>query len=148
MAVRVSADPVAFDLAWDRFFASVKRARGRAARDFGGGLSVAQHDLLKPLAAGGELPVGELALAAGVATPTATRMLGGLARDGIVRRKASEADRRVVTVTLTPKGRRCAEAKRSLVQEKRRQIYESLDPRERERAAGLLVRLAEAVDEL
>jgi DNA-binding MarR family transcriptional regulator len=138
----------AFERAWDDFFAATRRARGRAARDRSGGLSLAQYQLLAPVEAGGELPCGEIALAAGVASPTATRMLDSLARDGIVVREHSESDRRVVTVRLTPKGARLVREKGELVSAKRREIYLSLTNQEREQATVLLGRLAEAVEQL
>jgi DNA-binding MarR family transcriptional regulator len=138
----------AFERAWNEFFASVRRARGRAARDLGPGLSLAQYQVIAPLEGAGSLPVGELACTAGVAAPTATRMLDGLARDGIVEREGSSVDRRVVTVRLTEKGVRQVRAKGKLVAEKRRLVYESLSPRERRDAVVLLGRLAEVIEEL
>jgi DNA-binding MarR family transcriptional regulator len=126
----------------------VRRARGRAARDPGPGLSLAQYHVLAPLVEARELPVGELACAAGVATPTATRMLDALVRDGVAERRASASDRRVVTVRLTGKGRRLVRAKRELVSEQRRRVYESLSPEERRGTIALLGRLAEAIEEL
>ena len=138
----------AFEQAWNDFFAAVRRARGRAARDPRLGLSLAQYQVIAPLEEAGELPVGELACAAGIATPTATRMLDALVRDGVVTRRGSSVDRRVVTVRLTDKGRRLARAKGKVVAEKRKRAYESLSPRERRDAIALLGRLAEVIEEL
>jgi DNA-binding MarR family transcriptional regulator len=138
----------AFERAWNDFFAAVRRARGRAARDLGPGLSLAQYQVISPLEEAGGLPVGELACAAGVATPTATRMLDALERDGVVAREASSVDRRVVTVRLTKTGRRQVRVKRKVVAEKRRLVYESLSPAERRDAVALLGRLAEVIEEL
>ena len=138
----------AFERAWNDFFAAVRRARGRAARDPRLGLSLAQYQVIAPLEEAGELPVGELACAGGVATPTATRMLDTLARDGVVERRRTSVDRRVVTVRLTDKGRRLVRAKSKVVTEKRRRAYDSLSPRERRDAVALLGRLAEVIDEL
>jgi DNA-binding MarR family transcriptional regulator len=138
----------AFERAWDEFFAATRRARSRAAGDRSGGLSLPQYLLLAPIAEAGELPCGEIALAAGVASPTATRMLDALARDGIVTREHSSADRRVVTVRLTRKGTRLVRAKGELISAKRQEIYRSLSEEEREQATALLGRLAEAVEQL
>jgi DNA-binding MarR family transcriptional regulator len=138
----------AFEHAWNDFFAAVRRARGRAARDPRLGLSLAQYQVIAPLEEGGELPVGELACAAGIATPTATRMLNALVRDGIVKRQGSSSDRRVTTVRLTDKGRRLGRAKGKVVAEKRRRAYESLSPKERRDAVALLGRLAGVIEEL
>jgi MarR family transcriptional regulator, organic hydroperoxide resistance regulator len=95
-----------------------------------------------------ELPVGEVALAAGVAAPTATRMLDHLQRAGIVRRAHSTRDRRVVTVALTTQGHQLLARKRAQVAEKRRTLHDSLTPSEREQAERLLRRLAGLIEEL
>jgi DNA-binding MarR family transcriptional regulator len=138
----------AFEQSWDEFFSAVRRARGRATREQPGGLTLAQFHLLTPLYEARVLPVGEIALGAGIATPTATRMLDGLERAGIVTREQSTDDRRVVKIRLTTKGRRLVRAKLKTVSTKRRSIYEGLSPREREQAIGLLRRLAAAIEEL
>ena len=142
-------DAERFSDAWDEFFAAVRRARGRAAQAVQpGNLTLAQFQLLAAFEDTREMSVGELALAGGVATPSATRMLAGLERDGIVERKASAVDRRSVLVRLTPKGRRMLKAKRELISAKQRAIYESLTGTERKQAESILRRLAIAVEEL
>jgi DNA-binding MarR family transcriptional regulator len=138
-----------FEAAWDEFFAALRRARGRAAaRERDGELTLSQHNLLSALHHHTRLPVGEVALAAGVAPPTATRMLGHLERTGVVRRQPSTRDRRVVTVSLTTRGRRLLERKRAAVTERRRTFYESLPAAEREQSERLLRRLAELIEQL
>jgi DNA-binding MarR family transcriptional regulator len=137
-----------FTSAWDAFLAATRRARGRAAQAQGGELTLSQFHVLAALSEESELRIGELALAAGVAPPTATRMLQGLERDGIVKRLASSEDRRAVSIRLTTKGRRLLDEKRALIAAKRRSLYGSLSPAEREQAQHLLARLAEAIDEL
>jgi DNA-binding MarR family transcriptional regulator len=92
--------------------------------------------------------VGEIAFAAEIATPTATRMLDALARDGVVEKRPSAVDGRVVTVRLTAKGRRLVRAKGKVVAEKRQRAYESLSRSERRDAVALLGRLAEVIEEL
>jgi DNA-binding MarR family transcriptional regulator len=142
-------DAERFSTAWDDFFAAVRRARGRAAQAVTpGALTLAQFQLLAAFEREREMSVSELALAGGVATPTATRMLSGLERDGIVERHGSEVDRRSVLVRLTPKGRRMLKAKRELISEKQRVIYESLTPTERRQAEAILGRLAVAMEDL
>ncbi len=138
-----------FSVAWDAFFGSIRRARGRFAREAGAGeLTLPQYQLLTALSDMAQRPVGELAEAAGIAAPTATRMLDGLERAGIVRRTPSTEDRRVVTVQLTPKGGRLLKRKRKRVEERRRALYDSLSAAEREQAERLLHRLAALMDEL
>ena len=138
----------AFDAAWDEFFAAIRRARARAAREAGGELTIPQYLLLAALTERPDQPVGELAAAAEVAHPTATRMLDSLQRGGAVERRQSKDDGRVVSVRLTGKGRRLLERKRALISSKRRALYESLDQAERRHAERLLRRLAEAIEEL
>ncbi len=50
-------------------------------------------------------PMGELADEVGVTVPTTTGLVGRLARDGLVERRAHPQDRRVVLVALTSEGR-------------------------------------------
>ncbi len=145
---RADADAYqAFDQAFNHFLRALLRARGRVSRDRGLELTWSQYHLLEALDGTDQLGVARVAEAAGVAAPTATRMLDGLTRDGVVERRRCPEDRRVVNVTLTEHGRALVQAKREAVSEKRREIYAGLDPVERERAAGLLERLAEAIDE-
>jgi MarR family transcriptional regulator, organic hydroperoxide resistance regulator len=138
----------AFVDAWDQFFAAIRHARGRAAQAQGSEITLSQHHLLGALAEDRELRIGELALAAGVTPPTATRMLDSLERGGMIKRASSPDDRRAVNVRLTAKGRRLLEAKRRLVTGKRRALYASLSPSERKQAVRLLNRLAEVIEEL
>jgi len=138
-----------FGEAWDDFFGAVRRAKGRAAREAGGDeLTLSQYQLLAALGELPERPVGELAEIVGVAAPTATRMVDCLERADVVERRNSTEDRRVVTVRLTPRGHTLLRRKRELVTEKRRSLWLSLSPEEREQAERLLRRLAGIVEEL
>jgi DNA-binding MarR family transcriptional regulator len=138
-----------FVAAWESFFRAVRRAKGRAAaRPPAGGLSLAQHHLLAPLATDGPLPIGALAEAAAVAPPTATRMLDGLVTAGRVERATDPADRRCVVVGLTDQGRDMVAAKREAVRAARRRIAAALTPEEREVAGPLLLKIAGALEEL
>ena len=83
-----------------------------------------------------------------MAPPTATRMLDGLERAGVVTRRPSEADRRCVNVELTGEGGRLLAEKRDLVTRKRRALFDSLTAEERENAEQLLRRLASVIDDL
>jgi DNA-binding MarR family transcriptional regulator len=137
-----------FVTAWEGFFRAVRRAKGRAAaRPPAGGVSLAQHHLLAPLAADGPLPIGALAEAAAVAAPTATRMLDGLVRDGLVTRSPSDSDRRSVLIDLTPAGRDAVALTGELLAGVRTRIAGSLTEREQAQAAKLLARLALVVEE-
>jgi DNA-binding MarR family transcriptional regulator len=142
--------PVATDqlaTAWEGFFRTTRRLRSRAGKQPIEGLSLPQYHLLEALRADDELTVGVLAEAAGVAPPTATRMLDCLARDGYVARRHSETDRRAVLVSLTPTGRTALEAAHEQVSAWRRRVFARLEPEEREQAAALLTRLTAVLEE-
>jgi MarR family transcriptional regulator, organic hydroperoxide resistance regulator len=136
----------AFSSALLEFLRATRRMRGRIGDE--GELSLSQYHLLEPLIDGDRLATCELALAAGVSAPTATRMLSGLAREGLVERVPCTADRRVVHVALTDDGRGRVLAKQARGEARRAEIFASLSDGERREAARLLERLAAAVEGL
>ena len=137
-----------FSRAWDAFFRATRRRRARHEAVDDGPLTIPQYQLLEPLLAGAALSVRDLAEQAGVAPPTATRMLDGLERSGFVTRSSSPRDRRVVDVALSPEGDRIVRERSEQVDAWRRRLYESLPPADREQAARLLQRLSEGVESL
>src|SRR4051812_18781245 len=120
-----------FSRAWEDFFRATRRRRARHEASDDGPLTIPQYLLLEPLLAGGELAVRDLAEQAGVAAPTATRMLDGLEGAGFVARSPSPRDRRVVDVALTAEGGRVVRARREQIDAWRRRLYEALPPDER-----------------
>jgi DNA-binding MarR family transcriptional regulator len=143
--VAVASDQ--FTAAWETFFRTTRRLRSRAGKQPLEGLSLPQYHLLEALRDDDELTVGVLAEAAGVAPPTATRMLDCLLRDGYVSRRHSEEDRRSVLISLTPSGRIAVQAAHEQVSAWRRRVFETLEPAEREQAAALLNRLSQILEE-
>ena len=142
----MSADE--FTLAWETFFRATRRARGRSTGPLEGTrLTLAQYQLLEALRETRRLPVSELAASAGVAPPTATRMLDALVRDGIAERTPCEKDRRVVHIALTDAGRAAVDAAAERVGAGRARVRDQLSPAEQEQAAALLRRLATIVEE-
>lgn len=135
-----------FTAAWESFFRTTRRLRSRAGR-LPDGLSLPQYYVLEALRGSVERTVGELAEAAGVAAPTATRMLDCLARDGYVTRRHSEIDRRAVLVSLTPAGADAVEVAHERMEVFRRRVFEALEPAEREQAAALFARLSQVLEE-
>jgi DNA-binding MarR family transcriptional regulator len=133
---------------WRRFLAALRRARARASQDPAASLSLPQYMLVAPLLDAPDAAVGELAAQAGVASPTATRMLDGLEREKLVARSPAPHDRRSVVVRLTRQGRRVAGAQRDHFAAKGEALFAALDPEEREPAARLLGRLADVMEEL
>ena len=137
-----------FARALEDFFRATRRARARL-RPGEEPLSISQYHLLEPLAsADGARAAGELALAAGVTPPTATRMLDGLERGGLIRRERARHDRRCVHVELTEEGRRAVDEKRGRLDARRAEIFASLEPDERAAAAALLRRLGAVIEGL
>jgi MarR family transcriptional regulator, organic hydroperoxide resistance regulator len=136
-----------FTAAWDEFSDSLLRARSRAWQQQTP-LTPAQYYMLRALSSEPGLGVGEMAAAAGCSSPTATRMLDGLERDGVVVREPSSKDRRRIIVSLTPKGKRLLAQQRHRHDEKKQRLYEQLSPAERRRTEDLLHRLAEVIAEL
>ena len=142
-----ASDVAAFAAALDDFRRASSRARGRLAAD--GDLTLSQYHLLEPLlSAEAPLGVGELACAAGVSAPTATRMLSTLERAALVERRSCTSDRRVVRVALTGEGAERMERKCERIQTRHEELFRSLEPGERAQAARLLERLAAAIEGL
>lgn len=146
-----TADPGFEDFiaALTRLVRVVRRVRGDVSRHAPGAtLSLSQFHLLDALYDKGTLRVNEIAEAAEVAPPTATRMLAGLAAKGIVDRVPASDDHRAVNVTLTAAGRLLMAEKRARVHDNQRRTYEGLQPHERDHARVLLDRLADLIDTL
>jgi DNA-binding MarR family transcriptional regulator len=143
-APSITPETDAFGDAWEAFFRAARRARAAHPRD---GLTVPQYHVLEPLL-DGPAKAGAIAAKASIAAPTATRMLDLLAKQGLVERHASEEDRRCVLVALTEDGRRSVTEKRQEVQAMRRKLAGLLDETERAQATRLLLRLADALEEL
>jgi MarR family transcriptional regulator, organic hydroperoxide resistance regulator len=128
--------------AFRRVFRSVSRLRGRDTHLGGSELSHAQFELLIELQERGELPAGELALAARLAPGTVTQMLDHLAESGHVERARSEIDRRVVVSRLTAQGLRKIEAKREVWQSRWEQALDGVQSSDLRAATQVLERLA------
>ncbi len=130
------------------FFKAARRARGRAASDPApDGLSLAQYHLLEPLASGPRTN-RELSELAGIAAPTATRMVDGLLQRDFVTRIEDPIDRRAVVISLTDAGRAALTRKQREYAARRRRVAAALDPHEQRVATDLLRRLATVIEEL
>jgi DNA-binding MarR family transcriptional regulator len=135
-----------FAAAFDDFVRAAKRARARVEPD--ATLTPSQYDMLAPLAEGGDAPLGlrELARAAGVSAPTATRMIDGLESRGLVTRARADDDKRAVRIALTGEGAAAVREHRERQQARRRALFDQLSPGERRAAAKILARLAAAYE--
>jgi DNA-binding MarR family transcriptional regulator len=127
--------------------ASVRRLRGRETHR-PGELSYAQYSLLFGLAQAGELPARDLAEAADLAPATVTQMLDALAAAGLVERKRSELDRRVVLTGLTERGDRVIAERRAQIEPLWERALEEVSAEELLIAASVLDRLHAMFDEL
>lgn len=137
-----------FSHALEDFFRALRRARGRASQEQPDGLTLAQFMLLDVLGDGRPRTVGQLAVAGGIAQPTATRMLEALAAAGVVQRSPAPQDRRCVLISLTPDGDRALAGKRAEVRASRQRLASSLTAQEQRDAAILLRRLATLMEDL
>jgi DNA-binding MarR family transcriptional regulator len=127
--------------------AALRRLRGRETHR-PDELSYAQYGLLFSLAAGGALSAGELALAADVSPASATQMLDGLERAGLVERARAGHDKRVVLTSLTARGRQVVEARRALFEPRWRAALADYSDQDLLTASAILDRIREMFDEL
>jgi DNA-binding MarR family transcriptional regulator len=77
------------------------------------GLSAPRLSALSVVVFGGPLTLGELARAEQVRPPTMTRIVTGLEREGLVKRKGDAHDRRLTHIEATSKGRKVLAAGRA-----------------------------------
>jgi DNA-binding MarR family transcriptional regulator len=148
VARAVDQSQTEFDDALGALFRAVLRANGRGVPGGETPLTVSQFFLMTAM---GEqaASVTEIARAADVAVPTATRALAGLERRGLVRRRRDgSADGRLVAVALTPTGRTVLAEKNEWVQTRRQAIFDGLTKAQRRTAARTLRHVADGIDEL
>lgn len=137
-----------FGEALEELFRAVLRASGRGVPGGETELTLSQYFVMDALA-DEALTVSEVARAAQVAVPTATRSLRALERRGFVDRKRDDdEDRRLVTVELTQEGRAVLDEKRTWVHERQREIFDGLDAAQRRTVTGALTAIAHNIDEL
>ena len=137
-----------FGNALEELIRAVLRASGRGVPGGETELTLSQYFVMDALA-GEALTVSEVARAAGVAVPTATRSLRALETRGFVDRERNEAeDRRLVRVALTAAGRAVLDEKRAWVHTRQREIFETLTAAERRTVTGALSAIAHTIDEL
>jgi DNA-binding MarR family transcriptional regulator len=137
-----------FGNALEELIRAVLRASGRGVPGGETELTLSQYFVMDAMA-DEALTVSEVARAAGVAVPTATRALRALERRGFVdRERNEEEDRRLVTVALTRGGRAVLDEKRTWVHTRQREIFESLTAAERRTVSAALSAIARNIDEL
>ena len=139
---------VEFGEALEELVRAVLKASGRGVPGGETELTLSQYFVMGAMADEAQT-VSEVARAARVAVPTATRALRALETRGFVdRERNDDVDRRLVTVALTPRGRAVLDEKRTYVQERQREIFDGLDPAERETVTGALRAIVHTIEEL
>jgi DNA-binding MarR family transcriptional regulator len=136
-----------FAAAWDDFVLALRRSQA-PGRQPPGELTLAQYYLLRPLEREPAVPLCQLADSAGIAPPTATRLVDGLEKADVIRRERPQSDRRTVLVSLTPTGRKRLKRKHQQLARRRRRVYENLAPSERLQSERLLKHLSELIAQL
>lgn len=124
--------------------AAIHLLRRISLEDGDDGVTGARLSALSVLVYGGPQSLGSLARRERVSTPTMSRIVDALVRDGIVARVVDEGDRRSVRLTPTAEGRRLMERGRARRIERLARELATLDPDEvndLERAVAALERL-------
>jgi DNA-binding MarR family transcriptional regulator len=93
--------------------AAIHLLRQLRKEDDASGLSAPRLSALSVVVFGGPLTLGELARAEQVKPPTMTRIVTGLEREGLVKRKGDSHDRRLTHIEATPKGQKVLAAGRT-----------------------------------
>jgi DNA-binding MarR family transcriptional regulator len=137
-----------FAAALEELWRAVLRATGRGVPGGETELTLSQFNMMSALGEG-RSKVTEVAAAADVAPPTATRALRALEIRGFVeRRRNAASDGRHVTVVLTAEGSKVLAEKTAWVKARQRQIFESLTEAQRRTAAQTLRAIADDIHEL
>ena len=119
-----------------RAFDAVNRYSRTSITRFG--LGVTEFGVLEVLYHKGELPVCQVQQRILVESSSTTYVVDKLCDRGLVRRRATPADRRVVLLSLTAAGRRIIERVFPLHAETMRRAVGALPPRAQARAIALL----------
>jgi len=93
--------------------AAIHLLRQLRKEDDASGLSAPRLSALSVVVFGGPLTLGELARAEQVKPPTMTRIVTGLEREGLVKRKGDPHDRRLTHIEATSKGQKVLTAGRA-----------------------------------
>ena len=93
--------------------AAIHLLRHLRKEDDASGLSAPRLSALSVVVFGGPVTLGQLARAEQVKPPTMTRIVTGLEKDGLVRRKGDVRDRRLTRIYATPKGHKVLAAGRA-----------------------------------
>jgi DNA-binding MarR family transcriptional regulator len=93
--------------------AAIHLLRQLRKEDDASGLSAPRLSALSVVVFGGPLTLGKLARAEQVKPPTMTRIVTGLEKEGLVKRKGDPRDRRLTHIEATPRGQKVLAAGRT-----------------------------------
>jgi DNA-binding MarR family transcriptional regulator len=110
--------------------AAIHLLRHLRKEDDASGLSAPRLSALSVVVFGGPITLGQLATAEQVKPPTMTRIVTGLEKEGLVRRKGDARDRRLTRIYATPKGGKVLAAGRARRVELLASAVERLGPKE------------------
>lgn len=129
----LSAHEAAYAL-WDlwRLWKQYSRSVYKGERTF------EQHFLLRRIARRGSITVSELAGELGITPGAATIATRRLEKAGLLRKERSEADQRIVTLSLTPAGKACLDELELVRLNVLISLLEPLDPDEKKTLATLV----------
>ena len=133
------------DLANDLNSSAIHLLRRISQDDAADGVTAARASALSVLVYGGASALGDLARRERVATPTMSRLVEAMVRDGLVSREPVPENRRAVRLEATPRGRELIERGRT---RRIRRLADELaglsarDVAALERAVDVLARLA------
>ncbi|WCB96032.1 hypothetical protein DSM104299_04786 [Baekduia alba] len=147
-AASTTAASEAVRLAFVEMLGAERRLRARDQKCGPGELTHGQIRALFTIDVKGEATAGELAKAAELSPASVSTMLDHLERDGIVERRRSESDRRVVVVSLTGEGRELLEHRRAEWRTRWREALADVSDEHLAVAADVMHRMAGILDEL
>lgn len=142
-----STDPKELASIAARLRLAITRTSRRLRQEAGTGLSPSQASALASIENHGPLTPSELAERERVRRPSATRIVGRLAQDGLIERTPDPLDARSALIAVTPRGRSIAAAMRkrkNAYMAKRLRGIPAEDLATLERAAEILERLLES----
>ena len=113
--------------------------------DAGPQMTASQRIALIEVGYEGPLRLSDLAKRMGTSTPTASRAIDALESLGLVTRTTEPADRRALSLELSPAGRKLLDERKARAAEAFGPATASLDPAERRELLALLRRMTDAL---
>jgi DNA-binding MarR family transcriptional regulator len=132
------------DSSIERFERSFRAALTRLRASGEGDLSPRQREVLRLVAHGEGISLGALADRLGLPNSTASVLVKGLERRGLVRRRRDARDERRLSIVLTRRGRDRADADSLLDERRLAEALDRLTPSQRRSLLAGLERLAAA----